>query len=168
VRGGLFPAGLFDVIQISLIRTLFRIVHGRLGRACQTVLFVLGLVDFEEPLLGFVSSRWPDDIEKIIDAHRDNDSGEPRKGVDLVGDVRDWRAAATGRDDRVDESGHVGSDTKEVGDESSDVASLGVVVPSFGLTRVKVGNSVALSSGTSVRFRRIRQRHNLLTPRRTK
>jgi hypothetical protein len=155
MRGGLFPVGLFDIIQIRLFRTLFRIVHGRLGRACQTVLFVLGLVNFEEPLLCPVPRRWPNHVEEIIDAHRDYDPGEPRKGVDLVGDVRDWRGAATGRDDRVDEPGHVGSDTKEVGDKGSDVASLGVVIPSLCLSRVEVGDSVALSSRTRVRTQRV-------------
>ena len=152
MRGRLFPIGLFDIIQISLIKTLFPIADGRPRRASQTVLFILGLIDFLEPLLGPVPSRWPDQVKEIIDAHRDYDTREPRKGVNLVGDVRDRRGTATGRDDRVDEPGHVGSDTEEVGDKGSDVASLGVVVPSLCLSRVEVGDSVALSSRTRVSF----------------
>lgn len=90
------------VLQLGIVAIPFvhmTRVESPLGRVGQTVLFIFGLVDLVEPLLGSVPSGRPEDVEQVVNSHRYGYSGEPAESVDLGSDFGDGSGVATGSHD---------------------------------------------------------------------
>lgn len=114
---------------------------GPLWRVGESVLFVLGQVNFLESLREGASRR-PDSVENVVNATTDDDTDPPTEGVDSG--CRDGHFG--GRADGSNEARHVGCDTTDVGDDGSRVASFPVPVPSLVAVGEEIGHSVVALS----------------------